>query len=243
MAISIGATVSSQTDGTRSYSSLSHTVDTDTDLLLVAVCGWSGAKNREIDGGNIGTVTWTKSGESGQTMTARNFGDNDTGAWSSWAVMDDVHELYMLAAPNIGAGSISFADGSNNPSEGFNFVAINVIEVATGTGQNGIRAEYTESSQEIGPLTGCTTGNLWLAGCYAWAGAAGTPSGYTSLYGTLFNDAGFRLAYNIVDAASESVLFGDGGWDWGGWIIEIVEGTAAPSGPPKGGILTLGAGG
>ena len=198
----VGTTISSGTDSTAPFSDLSHTVDSSTDVLVVAAVGWGGDNYGldEADGDSYGGVldgaTWTKSGESGQAMTVLAVGTDPPGAFIENCVI-----WYYLVDPNIGAGNISFGDGTmvGNPSEGLHFIALNIIDVDTTVGTNGIRDRDNNSSTSGAASVTLTSSSndLVLAAAYRYNGTGMdfTPSGSTIHYGpTNFNSAGAKVA-------------------------------------------------
>ena len=133
-----GGTISSQSDTGYPWDSLSHTVDGNANLLVVAVIGEPGASN-DIDSSNqeptynIDGVTWTEDGSSGQAMTPFTTNGVPNGYRNDPAIV-----YYLLENPNVGSGSIAFGSGNAQPDYGLTFIAINFCGVNLAVGQSGI---------------------------------------------------------------------------------------------------------
>lgn len=195
----IGSTVSDGRDSTYAYTDLSHTVDADTDLLIVFVTGYAGNGN-DIDAAGPNTnyavngITWTKSGESGQSMTYH-YPPTD-GEWGAGEALG----IYSLVNPNIGAGTISFGSGNTQPSEGLHFVAVNVANVDTAIGTNGIRD--TESDSTNGTNQSCnftitsSANDIVLSSVYAYQDTSITNNADSILYNN--GGATYNNTYNEV---------------------------------------------
>jgi hypothetical protein len=247
VAIGVGTTVSSQGDGSYAWTSLSHTVDANTDVLIVVVEGWSGSgSGMDISGAGsnyaVNGATWTKSGESGQAMTGLNPAD------ANIYQADEVIMAFMLVNPNIGAGTISFGSGNQQPTSGVHFIALNLLNVDTTVGTNGLRGQAsdtgsTNATATAAPTSAATDLVLLLVG--SDDSSYGTTAGGTNHFGPSVTGGSYCGVWSYP-GASPTKSVGVTTADWPAiFALSFAEDDTGggPSGPPLAQIMTLGAGG
>ena len=201
-AIAVGATVSVQTDATAAVASLAHTVDANSELLLVFGGGYRGGGGIDyscVSDGPVNGITWTADGQSGQAMTP--LCPLQDGTWDTTTAM----AIWYLVNPNPGDGDLTFGAGDNPPNSGATYIAVNVSHVNTTVGSSGIR-DNQSSSATSGAATATlssATGDLVIRINVADDTSIVSESGSTVEYGpTAYNNSSVSVSWHLSGGAS-----------------------------------------
>ena len=205
MAVTIGTTKNQACD-TTGGASFSHTVDSGTNLLVVAIMGYTSSGTPIT--ARFTAFTWTKSGESAQNFTAIPGDAIDGGG--NWS--DAQLAYYILPNPNVGAGTIASTSGIGIWSEGIQYYAFNLSGVDLTVGTSGVRASGSNSlgsGTTISETLTTVAGDLVLAWLYQGGDTSVTvQAGQTAIASNLGACGGAYSSLSYEEAVGTSTAVG-----------------------------------